>query len=494
MVSVKIAGHDFKYQVEDIIRLFFKEEIQYVESEPPENIRGIFILSRINDRNKDVVLATELLIDGVRYAREEAVLSAELAQAGNDCDRNKILKRQVKRQIFLLLSDYTGAILPWGMLTGIRPAKIVYELLQNGQGRDVIINRLEDYYRLSAKKAELLYDVASAEFSILNSTRPDMVSIYVGIPFCPSKCLYCSFTSEPVSKYASLIGKYIEAVKKEMEYAAELIKNKDLKVQSIYIGGGTPTSIGVFDLKLLLAVVEEKLNLDYLEEYTLEAGRPDSINEEKLLAIKKSRVDRISINPQTMNDRILGTIGRSHSSQDVLRAYHTARGMGFDNINMDIIVGLPDESGEMFEESLKRIKELDPESLTVHTMAVKRASRLSTDIDRFKMTPEKEASKMVDMAGEYAIAMGMKPYYLYRQKNMLGNLENIGYSKQGCESIYNIQIMEEKQTIIAIGAGAITKAVFPHENRIERAFNVKNIEEYISRTDEMVERKKMILE
>ncbi len=494
MVCVKIDGHDFKYQVEDIIKLFYSEEISYIETEPPETIRGIFILSRINELSGCVMLKTELWVDGTLYDYKEELLKGEMAEAENDYDRKKILKRQVKRQIYLILSGYTGYMLPWGILTGIRPAKIVYELIRKGQRKEEIIKKLEEYYMLSAKKAGLLYDVAAAEYDILNKTRPETVSLYVGIPFCPSRCLYCSFTSEPVSKYAPLIDKYIKTLKTETEYLAALIRDKGLAVQSIYIGGGTPTSIGARELEMLLGMLEDKLNMDFLEEYTLEAGRPDSIDDAKLSVIKGSRVDRISINPQTMNDTVLETIGRSHNSRDVERAFYAARDMGFDNINMDIIVGLPGETADMFRESLERIRVLGPESLTVHTMAVKRGSRLCTDAPRFEMISENEASGMVDMAGEYAGAMGMRPYYLYRQKNMLGNLENIGYSKQGCESIYNIQIMEEKQTIIAIGAGAITKAVFPHENRIERAFNVKNIDEYMSRIDEMIERKRNILE
>lgn len=494
MVYVKIEGHDFKYQVEDIIKLFYREEISYIETEPPEAIRGIFILSRINEVPGDVMLVTELRVDGVLQGREDGMPAGELEEAADDYSRKKILKRHVKRQIYLLLSRYTGNILPWGILTGIRPAKIVYELLQEGQARENIIKKLKEYYRLPAKKAGLLYDVAAAEYGILEGTPPDTISLYVGIPFCPSRCLYCSFTSEPVSKYASSVGRYIDTLETEMDYAAELIKRKGLVVRSIYIGGGTPTSISAGELERLLSILEKKLNMDCLEEYTLEAGRPDSIDAAKLSAIKGSRVDRISINPQTMNDAILRTIGRSHDSREVERAYFAARDMGFDNINMDVIVGLPGESADMFCKSLERIKALGPESLTVHTMAVKRASRLSADIERFEMVSESEASRMVDMAGSYAESMGMRPYYLYRQKNMLGNLENIGYSKPGYESIYNIQIMEEKQTIIALGAGAITKAVFPQENRIERAFNVKNIEEYMSRIDEMIQRKKNILE
>jgi coproporphyrinogen dehydrogenase HemZ len=256
---------------------------------------------------------------------------------------------------------------------------------------------------------------------------------------------------------------------------------------------GTPTSLNSLQLKGLLDFIESKFEMRWLEEYTLEAGRPDSINEDKLGVIKESRVDRISINPQSMNDETLRLIGRNHTSEDVIKAFRLAKSLGFNNINMDVIIGLPGESKEMFCNTLKRIKELDPENLTVHTMAIKRASKLNEDKEKYKLISSADASEMVETAAAFADSIGMHPYYLYRQKNVLGNLENVGYCKPGTESVYNIQIMEEKQTIIALGAGAVTKVVYPKENRIERAFNVKDVEEYILRVKEMVERKRGLL-
>lgn len=493
MVSVKIEGHDFVYQVEDVIKLFFKDlEINYLEDEPPENQRGVFILSRINPCNDGFSVFTGLWVDGVKNGDVHMMLPIKTVLTKEDHRERKLLKREVKRQIFMVLKKYSGKELPWGILTGIRPAKIVYELLEEGKEKEAVITRLKDYYFLREKKAELIYSVAKAEYELLKKACPDMVSIYIGIPFCPSRCLYCSFTSNPVDKYTHVVGKYVDTLMSEIKYAARVVEEKGWRVQNIYIGGGTPTSMGSEYIEALLTCVENLFNLSFIEEYTLEAGRPDSINIEKLKAIKKSSVNRISINPQTMNDPILEAIGRNHNSEDVLRAFYSAREIGFDNINMDVIVGLPGESPEMFENSLERLGELGPESLTVHTMAVKRASRLKDEIDNYKMISENEAEYMVDIAAQYAASMGMRPYYLYRQKNILGNLENIGYSKPGRESMYNIQIMEERQTIIALGAGAVTKVVYGAEDRIERAFNVKNVEEYLKRVDEMIERKRVL--
>jgi len=286
-----------------------------------------------------------------------------------------------------------------------------------------------------------------------------------------------------------MIDTYVDTLLKEIQQTAKLIKTNNFEVESIYIGGGTPTSLNVHQLSRLLEGIETYFDFNHLKEYTLEAGRPDTIDVEKLIVIKKSRVTRISINPQTMNAITLEKIGRKHSTEDVEKAFYMARDMGFDNINMDLICGLPGEDVGMFRNTLEKISPMKPDSLTVHTMSIKRASRLTEERENYCLEAEyQHVSEMVDMAGEYASKMGLNPYYLYRQKNILGNLENVGYSQKQKECLYNIQIMEERQTIIACGAGAVSKVIFQH-NRIERAFNVKTVEEYISRIDEMIERK-----
>lgn len=489
MIYVRLEGHDFRYEVTDVLKLFFdNEEILFVDDEPPAKDRGFFISSSIKGKDGNIEVYTHLKASGINTGYHFPV-----RVSGDDHARRKQLKREMKRQLYIILSEYTRRELPWGMLTGIRPAKIVHELLYEGLKKDEILKRLREYYFVSENKASLLYDVAAAENSILSKTSPDMAGIYVGIPFCPSRCLYCSFASNPIDRCRHIVRDYVDALRYEIEETGRIIKQKGFKIQSIYMGGGTPTSLDAEHLKEVLGAIEGNFDLTNLEEFTMEAGRPDSIDRNKLTAIRNSRVDRISINPQTMWDETLKAIGRRHTAKDIIEAFRLAREMGFDNINMDVIIGLPGENISMFKRTLEQIGELGPESLTVHTMAVKRASRLNEVKDRYVLLDAGEASDMIELAGEHAKLMGMHPYYLYRQKNMVGNLENIGYCKPGMESIYNIQIMEERQTIIALGAGAITKVVYPEENRIERAFNVKNVEEYIRRTDEMVERKKALL-
>lgn len=519
MIYVKLEGHDWKYQVEDVLRLFFGgERATFTDITPPVDFRGIFIANTVQKLNNHYRITTVLTADGdivnenyfdvpelvastacCSLMRPGLVASPACCSPmhpmgipkGNDPLRE--VKREVKRQIYLCLSEYLDRKLPWGTLTGIRPAKIVHEMINEGLQEQEILEELQDYYKVSSKKAALVYEVALNERPILEKGVDKTIGLYIGIPFCPSRCLYCSFTSNSIDKYSKMVGQYLDALQLEIRETALLLSSKGYRIQSVYIGGGTPTAIDEESLERLLAMVEQGFDLQHLEEFTLEAGRPDSLNEEKFRIIKNSRVDRISINPQTMNNETLKLIGRNHTAEEIVNAFRLARRTGFTNINMDLIVGLPGETAAMFQHTLEEIRKLDPDSLTVHSMAVKRSSRLHEGKESFTFTSADEASQMVDMALQCAKSMGMQPYYLYRQKNMMGDLENIGYCRPGSESIYNVQIMEEKQTIVALGAGAITKAVFPTENRIERAANVKNVEEYIRRVVEMVERKKALL-
>lgn len=492
MVYVKLEGHSYKYEIENIIKQFYREEqIYYTDKTPPVTNRGIFLYSKIISRPQNSLIITSLNGENSFLAEK----TRELVYEGTgDIEFNRYQKREASRQVYDLLTEYSGRKLPWGVLMGIRPAKLVHEMLNIEMNRQDILSELTGYYRLSEQKAKLLHEVAQSEKKILDNTPVNSVSLYIGIPFCPTRCLYCSFTAYPISKYQGIVKEYLEALKKEMSVVNdEIIKRKGMKIDSIYIGGGTPTSLNAIELKYLLDSIEEILDLSHVREYTIEAGRPDSINEEKLNNIINSRVDRISINPQTMNENTLKLIGRQHSPQDILVTYDLARKLGFKNINMDIIAGLPGENLQAFEKTLEQIKVMKPDSLTVHTLAIKKASLLYRQTDKCSELHEDEIEKMVDTARHSAVGMGMNPYYLYRQKNILGNLENIGYCTPGNESIYNVQIMEEKQTIIAFGADAVTKVVFPEEDRIERVFNVKGVEEYIARIDEMIERKKLLL-
>lgn len=405
---------------------------------------------------------------------------------------HKEARKKVDRFIYQLLADYTGRTLPWGTLTGIRPTKIIFQWLLEGLTEKEIEKKFCDTYLATAQKARVCTKVAKKEQEILKRiTYEDEYSIYIGIPFCPTTCLYCSFTSFPLAKFSNRVEAYLSALYKEMCYVAQVYRER--KLTTIYIGGGTPTSLSPQQMEELLAKIEETFQLSYMREFTVEAGRPDSITKEKLEVIKAHPVTRISINPQTMNDETLRLIGRAHTTEETIEAFHLARQVGFSNINMDMITGLPGEDITHVQKTLEEIRKLSPESLTVHSLAIKRAAMLNREMEQYRSKVKGSTDEMLRLVDKIANEMGMNPYYLYRQKNIPGNLENIGYAKEGLESLYNILIMEEKQDIIALGAGASTKCVYSG-NRIERSENVKNVDHYIERIDEMIERKKALLE
>lgn len=394
-----------------------------------------------------------------------------------------------KRMMYDMLKKLTGRELPWGTLTGVRPTKIVYTLLEDGKNDREIRDYLKKEYYVSEKKGDLAIKVASNEKRLLEKLDYNNgYSLYAGIPFCPTTCLYCSFTSYPLAVWKDRVDTYVDAMLKELEFTSRLMKDK--KLDTFYMGGGTPTTLEPEQLDRVLSFFEEHFDTTGLKEYTIEAGRPDSITRDKLRIMKKHGVDRISINPQTMNDDTLKLIGRHHTVEQIKEAFTLARECGFDNINMDLIIGLPGETREHIERTMREVALLAPDSLTVHSLAIKRAARLNILWEKYKDYAMVNTDDIINMTADCAAAMGMEPYYLYRQKNMAGNFENVGYSKPGREGIYNILIMEEKQTIMAVGAGASTKVVFPEENRIERVENVKDVTTYIENIDEMIDRKR----
>ncbi|MCU9816200.1 coproporphyrinogen dehydrogenase HemZ [Paraclostridium sp. AKS73] len=395
----------------------------------------------------------------------------------------------MKRSIFKVLSELYDTYVPWGILTGIRPVKIVHSLLDEGLSEFEIRQNLKDNYLIKDEKIDLALDIAKRERVFIYPIDKNKISLYVSIPFCPTRCVYCSFPSNPMKQFGHLRENYVKAIVKEIKGLAKLLKETNKEIETLYIGGGTPTTLEAEQLDDLIKSLFIELDLTKIKEFTVEAGRPDTITREKLEVMKKHNVTRISINPQTMNNGTLVKIGRDHNVDDIVRCFNMARELGFNNINMDIILGLVDENVEMVRNTLERIKELSPESLTVHTLAIKRASTLKENLDKYELTRYEEMISMINLSMEYAKSMGLNPYYMYRQKHMLGNLENIGYAKEGFECIYNIQIMEEKQSNLAVGAGAISKYVYVDEDRIERTDNVKNVEIYIDRVDEMIERK-----
>ncbi|MGN0346982.1 MAG: coproporphyrinogen dehydrogenase HemZ, partial [Lachnospiraceae bacterium] len=405
-------------------------------------------------------------------------------------------KREVKRFCYDELCALTGKELPWGNLTGIRPTKLLLSMLReepdmySEEAKQKVMEKVYRIHRVGHEKALLGIDIGLRESKILSQIDfQNGYSVYIGIPFCPSTCLYCSFPSFPIIKYQKRVQEYLAAVRKELFYTKEQMKDKIL--DTVYIGGGTPSSLSAEELDILLHDITTILPWENVKEFTVEAGRADSITREKLKVLRKYPVTRISVNPQTMKEETLKVIGRHHTVQQVKDTFAMAREIGFDNINMDMILGLPGETVSDVENTLDEIARLAPDSLTVHSLAIKRASKMREYIDLHGGFNTMDYEIAMNLSNRAAAQMGMKPYYLYRQKNMAGNLENTGFALPGKYGIYNILIMEEVQTIVAIGAGTVTKRVFP-DGRIERCDNVKDVNLYIDKIDEMIARKRQL--
>lgn len=478
MIGISFNQKEFEYDAYTLLKAFFpKEEVQmfYVqEEEVPADLEYLISIEYGEQVHIRIQWGDTLLEGQETYEQTE--------------DR-KIRKNKLKQVLYKLLSQLTGQTLPWGNLTGIRPTKIAMGLIESGMSNAQAAEYMRNTYFTSKEKTALAITIANRERELLKDIDYEKgYSLYVGIPFCPSICLYCSFSSSPLQRWKDQVDAYLDALLKELDFILEAMKDRTL--DTIYIGGGTPTTLEPEQLERLLEHINARFPVYQVKEYTVEAGRPDSITREKLQAIRKFPVTRISVNPQTMNQATLELIGRRHTVEDTRHAFALARECGFDNINMDIIVGLPGEQKEDVQHTLEEIKKLDPDSLTVHSLAVKRAARLNMFKEQYEEMEFINNQEIMDMAMKYAYECQMGPYYLYRQKNMCGNLENIGYAKVDKAGIYNILIMEEKQSILAAGAGASTKFVFQNGERIERAENVKDVANYISRIDEMIERKR----
>ncbi|MGG7058522.1 coproporphyrinogen III oxidase [Clostridium nigeriense] len=407
------------------------------------------------------------------------------------------IKEDIKRLIFSSLKDITGDYYPWGILVGIRPSKIALKYLEEGKSDDEIVEIFKNKHLASEDKARLCIEVAKKEKESINKDEKN-IAIYIGMAFCPTRCFYCSFTANPIGGNKKLVNPYLEALTYEIKEMKNYVDERGLKIESVYFGGGTPTAVNNEEFEAIMkeiyiAFVKERNIL----EFTVECGRPDSITLEKLETMKKYKTTRISINPQTMNDNTLKMIGRGHTSKDVIDKFNLARNLGFNDINMDMIIGLPGEGIKEAEHTVEEILKLRPDSLTVHGLSLKRASILYENFilkKGIQIKKQEELSSMYEVSRKLANSLEIKPYYMYRQKNMVGNMENLGYSKEGKECLYNIQMIEDKQTIIALGADAVSKVVFLEDNRIERFGNVKDIREYTSRIKEMVEEKKKLLD
>lgn len=397
-------------------------------------------------------------------------------------------KNKAKRFLYDRLAGLTGYSPAWGTLTGVRPTKLANELMSHkGMTRSEIADMLHNVYYVSDEKAGLVLDTCQNQSFITGSPAGRTAGVYIGIPFCPTRCLYCSFTSNQADEDA--MRRYLDALIKEINSVGQRMRELDIKPESIYIGGGTPTSLCAGELDRLLDSICEAFDVSAVREFCTEAGRPDTIDTDKLSVMMAHGVDRISINPQSMNDTTLKLIGRTHRVEDIINAFELARGSGIRHINTDLIAGLPGEDYAMFMHTLDEVIGLGPDNITVHTLAVKRASRLREQDADYHYSGGGEVGRMVSDAADTLRRHEYFPYYMYRQKHMTGNFENVSYSKKGAESVYNIRIMDEHQTIIALGAGGISKAYYEEGNRLERVPNVSNFEIYIQRIDEMIQRK-----
>lgn len=488
---------DYQKSMREIVfNLFKEEEIIVVAEEPVLQEASFFLQASIEKGEKGIKTWLQLKSwqDKVWLHQEEDEEILDYRYSVEDWVRR--CRERLRLGVLKLLSQaFSLPKRPWGILMGVRPTKVVHRLLDKGFSPEEILLRLGQNYGLAESKAQLVTQVAKTQRKFLLSAEEarKKIAIYVGIPFCPTRCLYCSFPAYSLVKNYSLLEPFYTALLREVEALGNFAQENNLEIQSVYLGGGTPTSLNARQLEKLL----EKLNYYFQaresREFTVEAGRPDTINEEKLQAMFKQGVNRLSINPQSMNDHTLQTIGRCHTVADVYKSFQQARNVGFSTINMDIILGLPGEGLREVEETMKQIANLQPENLTCHTMALKRASLLKEKLDQFSLTDQAEVEEMLDIVKGYTAKLGLLPYYLYRQRYILGNLENIGYALPGQESVYNIQMMEERQTVIALGGGSVSKIISPKEWQVERFFNPKDPKTYAGQIEEIIKKKLELL-
>lgn len=475
-MKIFYLGNTFKYETEAVLKLFFPlERFEFAFDEAPLYDTDCAVIA-LGDE-----LSVEVCLNGTR------VKKASPLKGGDN-------ELELCRMLFSALSGITGIVPDWGCLTGIRPVKKINALLAKGLSYEEIAGHLGEKYFLRENKALLSYRTALTQKNALDTLSPKSYSLYVGIPFCTTRCSYCSFVSHTISSKGAreLIPRYVEMLCREIADTGSIMRNSGRVLDTVYIGGGTPTAISAPQLDAVMSAIEKHFDLSSMREYSVEAGRADTIDRDKLSVIKSHGATRISINPQSLNDEVLKNIGRAHTAGEFMEAFALARSMGFDNINTDTIAGLPGDDYDSFCATIEGLIALSPENITVHTLTVKRSASLFAGASREDFARDGDVSRMVDGAGSRLLKAGYSPYYLYRQKNTIGNLENTGFCKPGRESLYNIYIMEECQDIIACGAGGSTKLTDPETGKITRYFNYKYPYEYISRYDKMVEYKKLL--
>ena len=480
-MKILFKGHDFKYEIEATVKLFIPGRFEFLYEQV--NAEGDIVCSQL----KKGKAYTYFFV----YCRIENQWIRKAFRIKNQQATKKNCEYELCHLIFKCLNKLTNITPPWGLLTGIRPVKKMTELIEQGSDKNECFRTLKNKFMVSDKRLELAYATAVNQLPLLKGISQDSISIYISIPFCPTRCSYCSFVSHSLESARKLIPDYIKFLCREIEILGKIIDKLNLKIDTIYFGGGTPTSIEAEELEVIMKTLAENIDISKVREYSVEAGRADTITYEKMKVIKENGTGRISINPQTFNDRVLKIIGRQHTAQDTLNAYKAAREIGFDNINMDLIAGLPGDTYEGFLHTLETTTRLDPESITVHTLTIKRSARLYEE--NIKEFNSSMAAEMVNKAMDILPEKGWLPYYLYRQKNTLDNLENIGFAKKGKESLYNIFIMDETQVIFGAGCAASTKLI-DKNGKITRIHNYKFPYEYINRFDELMEKKHLIYE
>lgn len=475
-MNLYVKNHNFHFELENLTRLFFPNEKitvirDFSEPQPP------YIYTEVSDK---ITISVNI----------GSFNKSETAVKRLTDDDNELVSAQL---LYKLLCDFTGLTQPWGILTGVRPVKLLRRLAEESN-EEQAVKKFENDFFVSNEKIALSRETEHNERKILELSKPESFSLYVGIPFCPSRCSYCSFVMASIERAEKLIEPYTKLLCEEIKRTAEIANKLGLRLETVYFGGGTPTTLSAEQLDTVLRTVNKSFDMSTCREFTVEAGRPDTIDIAKLFALKENKVDRISINPQTVNDEVLKTIGRKHTAQQFFDAFELARKCGFDNINTDLIAGLPTDTPESFKNSLDSIVRLNAECITVHTLCMKRASRLTTEGVTLDLQQARDAREMLAYTQNILGQNEYIPYYMYRQSRMVGNLENVGWSKKGFESLYNVYVMDETHTILACGSGGVTKLKRNNPDYLERIFNFKYPYEYIDRFDELIQRKSGIMQ
>ncbi|MGI5928976.1 coproporphyrinogen dehydrogenase HemZ [Pseudoflavonifractor sp.] len=479
-MKLYLTGHDYKYACEQIMLTLFPGQRPLYPEEPAEERE---------DQAHITLFRGEQWATGrtaLTWAGKSAVGSCRVKTVGitGQVELDRALQKALKLSFYRAAVAVLGKEPPWGALTGVRPVKIPTKALLRGETPAQAEALLRDTYHVTAVRRKLAMDCARASLAALDSLKEDEISLYVGIPFCPTRCAYCSFVSADVGKALKLLPPYLEALFREVEAAGDLLKRQRLYVRTVYIGGGTPTTLSAEQLSALMGHIRAHIDLSRCTEYTVEAGRPDTITAEKLAALKENGADRVSVNPQSMSDQVLRAMGRSHTAADILRAYELVQNSGIPCVNMDLIAGLPEDSPAGFRATLDQVLSMDPANITVHTLALKKGSRLMTEGGH--LPTAEDVADMLDYAWTTLRGAGYVPYYLYRQKYMSGSFENVGWTRPGFENLYNICMMEELHSVLALGGGGVTKLVDRTAGRIERISDPKYPYEYINTIDRII--------